>query len=88
MAREIHHAVAVDRSGRRLADRPLPNDETALRDLFTELAVHGRLLVVVDQPASIGSVASSVTWRTSGLEEVRSHDQRELGERCRQPERW
>jgi hypothetical protein len=26
-----HHAVAVDRSGRRLADRPLPNDETAER---------------------------------------------------------
>jgi hypothetical protein len=31
VAREIHHAVAVDRSGRRLADRPLPNDETAER---------------------------------------------------------
>jgi hypothetical protein len=54
VAREIHHAVAVDRSGRRLADRALPNDETALRRLFTELADHGQLLVVVDQPASIG----------------------------------
>ena len=51
VAREIHHAVAVDRAGRRLADRPLPNDETALWNLFTELAEHGRLLVVVDQPA-------------------------------------
>jgi len=60
VAREIHHAVAVDRSGRRLADRALPNDETALRRLFTELADHGRLLVVVDQPASIGALAIAV----------------------------
>jgi len=25
-----HHACALDRSGRRLHDRPLPNDEAAL----------------------------------------------------------
>jgi transposase len=67
VAREIHHAVAVDRSGRRLVDRPLPNDETALRALFTELAVHGRLLVVVDQPASIGALAIAVA-RSMGVE--------------------
>jgi hypothetical protein len=36
VARETHHAVAVDRSGQRLADRALPNDEAALHDLFTE----------------------------------------------------
>jgi hypothetical protein len=41
-------------------DRPLPNDETALRNLFTELAERGRLLVVVDQPASIGALAIAV----------------------------
>lgn len=64
VARETHHAVAVDRS---VADRPLPNDEAALRDLFTELAVHGRLLVVVDQPASIGALAIAVA-RSMGVE--------------------
>ena len=67
VAREIHHAVAVDRAGRRLADRPLPNDETALWNLFTELAEHGRLLVVVDQPASIGALAIAVA-RSMGIE--------------------
>ena len=67
VARETHHAVAVDRAGRRLADRPLPNDETALRELFTELAEHGRLLVVVDQPASIGALAIAVA-RSMGVE--------------------
>jgi hypothetical protein len=67
VAREVHHAVAVDRGGRRLADRPLPNDETALRTLFIELAEHGRLLVVVDQPASIGALAIAVA-RSMGVE--------------------
>ena len=67
VAREVHHAVAVDRSGRRLVDRALPNDEAALRALFTELAVHGRLLVVVDQPASIGALAIAVA-RSMGVE--------------------
>src|SRR5829696_10496002 len=59
VAREMHHAVAVDRA--------LPNDEAALRNLFTELARHGRLLVVVDQPASIGALAIAVA-RSMGVE--------------------
>jgi hypothetical protein len=67
VARETHHAVALDRAGRRLVDRPLPNDETALRDLFTELAERGRLLVVVDQPASIGALAIAVA-RSMGVQ--------------------
>jgi hypothetical protein len=67
VAREVHHAVAVDRAGCRFADRPLPNDETALRALFAELAEHGRLLVVVDQPASIGALAIAVA-RSMGVE--------------------
>jgi transposase len=67
VARETHHAVALDRAGRRLVDRPLPNDEAALRKLFIELADHGRLLVVVDQPASIGALAIAVA-RSIGVE--------------------
>lgn len=31
VARETHHSVALDRGGRRLADRPLANDEAAAR---------------------------------------------------------
>ncbi len=57
VARETHHAVALDSRGQRLVDRPLPNDEAQLRDLFGQLAAHGRILVVVDQPASIGALA-------------------------------
>nr|WP_121161410.1 IS110 family transposase [Micromonospora pisi] len=60
VARETHYAVALDRDGRRLVERALPNDEPALRALFAELAEHGRLLMVVDQPASIGALAIAV----------------------------
>lgn len=55
-----HHAVALDPAGRRLADRPLPNDEAALRTLFLELQTHGAVLAVVDQVASIGALAVAV----------------------------
>ena len=67
VAREAHHAVALDRAGQLLADRPLPNDELALRTLFTEWTEHGRLLVVVDQPASIGALAIAVA-RSMGVQ--------------------
>lgn len=41
-------------------DRPLPNDEAALRSLFSGLAAHGEVIVVVDQPASIGALPVAV----------------------------
>jgi transposase len=55
-----HHACALDMGGRRLHDKALPNDEAALRALFERLGGHGRVLVVVDQPASIGALAVAV----------------------------
>jgi transposase len=55
-----HHACALDRSGRRLYDRPLPNDETALRQVFSTLIENGPALVIVDQPASIGALPIAV----------------------------
>jgi len=62
-----HHAVALDPSGRRLADRPLPNDEAALRSLFLELQTHGPVLAVVDQVAAIGALAVAVA-RSLGID--------------------
>ncbi len=62
-----HHACALDRSGRRLHDRPLPNDETALVQVFTKLTAHGPTLVIVDQPASIGALSIAVA-RSLGIE--------------------
>jgi transposase len=62
-----HHAVALDRAGKRLYDAALPNDEQRLRALFDRLGRHGRVLVVVDQPATIGALPVTVA-RACGVE--------------------
>jgi transposase len=66
VARETHHAVALDQHGHRLIDRPLPNAEPDLVGLFEDLEAHGRVLVVVDQLASIGALAIAVA-RSRGI---------------------
>ncbi|WP_425893993.1 IS110 family transposase [Ralstonia pseudosolanacearum] len=55
-----HHAVALDRSGKRLYNKALPNDEAKLRALINELKAYGQLLFVVDQPATIGALPIAV----------------------------
>lgn len=60
-----HHAVALIPAGKTLHDKALPNSEPKLRALFTKLARHGQILVVVDQPASIGALPVTVA-RDSG----------------------
>lgn len=55
-----HWATALTRDGKRLFDKALPNDEARLRDLYKRLGEHGRVLVVVDQPATIGALAVAV----------------------------
>lgn len=55
-----HHATALDRAGQRLFDKPLPQDEARLRELFADLQVHGTVLLVVDQPNTIGALPVAV----------------------------
>ncbi len=55
-----HHACALDPSGKKLHDKALPNDEQRLRALFSQLGKHGKVLVVVGQPASIGALPVAV----------------------------
>ena len=62
-----HNATALDPQGARLHDKPLPQDERALRALFEQLATRGPVLVVVDQPASIGALPVAVA-RDVGVE--------------------
>ena len=56
-----HHAVALDRAGKRVFDSALPNDEARLRRLIGQLKQHGNVLLVVDQPATIGALPIAVT---------------------------
>ncbi len=60
VGKEAHHACALDPDGRRLFDAALPQDEARLRDLLTRLGEHGRVLVVVDQPNTIGALPIAV----------------------------
>ena len=62
-----HHACAVDKEGQRLFDGSLPQDETRLRELFDRLARHGRVLVVVDEPNTIGALPVAVA-QAMGIE--------------------
>lgn len=55
-----HHAVGLAPDGRRLHDAPLPNTEEQLKALYTQLSAHGNVLVIVDQPASIGALPVTV----------------------------
>ncbi|WP_456154675.1 IS110 family RNA-guided transposase [Streptomyces chartreusis] len=51
-----HHATAVTSAGKKVFDKRLPNSEPKLREVFGKLqAKHGSVLVVVDQPATIGA---------------------------------
>jgi transposase len=62
-----HHACALDASGKKVHDKPLPNDEAALAGVLTGLAARGRVLVVVDQPAAIGALVIAVA-RSLGID--------------------
>jgi len=55
-----HHAVALNRNGKKLLDKALPQDEAKLRAIIDSLAKHGTLLLVVDQPATIGALPVAV----------------------------
>lgn len=55
-----HHSVGLAVDGTRLYDKALPNDEDRLRAVFDRLATHGPLLIVVDQPNTIGALPVTV----------------------------
>ena len=55
-----HWATALSRDGQKVLDRALPNDEDRLREVYQRLQAKGQVLVVVDQPATIGALAVAV----------------------------
>jgi len=67
VGKDTHHATALAPDGKRLHDKALPQDEGKLKALFDSLAVHGPVLVVVDQPASIGALPVAVA-RAAGVD--------------------
>ena len=66
VGKQAHHACALDAAGRKVFDKPLPQDQTKLEDLFHNLAEHGRVLMIVDQPNTIGALPIAVA-RSMGI---------------------
>lgn len=67
VGKDEHHACVLDPDGSRIHDKPLPQSESRIRELLENLAARGRMLVVVDQPASIGALAVTVA-RDAGID--------------------
>lgn len=67
VGKAAHHAVGLDAGGVVLLDRALPQDEAVLIEVITTLKRHGRVLFVVDQPATIGALPLAVA-RAQGVE--------------------
>lgn len=70
VGKDTHHAVAINRSGKRLFDKALPNDENKLRSLISDLKQHGQILLVVDQPATIGALPVAVARSEGALSDT------------------
>lgn len=67
VGKEEHHACGLASDGTRVHDAPLPQSEGKIRALYDRLAARGPVLVVVDQPASIGALAVTIA-RDAGID--------------------
>ena len=52
MAKGDHYAQAISTTSGELFDRAVANDEAAINALISDARTHGRVALVVDQPAS------------------------------------
>ena len=66
VGKSAHHAHALDRAGDTLYDKPLKQDEKTIRSMLERLCGRGRVLLVVDQPDTIGSLPLTVA-RSMGI---------------------
>ncbi|MFJ2563953.1 IS110 family transposase [Streptomyces sp. NPDC094154] len=68
VGKTTHHGHGLTPAGKRVFDKPLPNSEPKLRAVFDKLRdKFGAVLVIVDQPASIGALPLTVA-RNAGCE--------------------
>lgn len=57
VGKSAHHGHGLTPAGKKVFDKQLPNSEPKLRAVFEKLAAKfGTVLVIVDQPASIGAL--------------------------------
>ncbi|MDH6484017.1 hypothetical protein M2157_000016 [Streptomyces sp. SAI-127] len=65
VGKSAHHGHGLTPAGKKVFDKQLPNTEPKLRDVFEKLKTKfDTVLVVVDQPASIGALPLTVARDT------------------------
>ncbi|WP_312804137.1 IS110 family transposase [Corynebacterium variabile] len=64
VGKTAHHGCALLTDGTKVHDKPLPQDEAQLTALFDQLKTHGRVLLIVDQPNTIGALPVAVARAT------------------------
>ncbi|MFE1782235.1 IS110 family transposase [Streptomyces sp. NPDC059506] len=65
VGKAAHHGHGLTPAGKKVFDKPLPNSEPRLRAVFDKLRTKfGQVLVIVDQPASIGALPLTVARDT------------------------
>ncbi len=65
VGKQTHHGHGLTPAGKKVFDKPLPNSEPKLRAVFDKLRdKFGTVLVIVDQPASIGALPLTVAQDT------------------------
>ncbi|WP_103504095.1 MULTISPECIES: IS110 family transposase [unclassified Streptomyces] len=63
VGKSAHHGHGLTPAGKKVFDKPLPNSEPKLRAVLEKLtAKFGTVLVIVDQPASIGALPLTVAY--------------------------
>ncbi len=61
VGKSAHHGHGLTPAGKKVLDKAMPNSEPKLRSVFDKLiAKFGTVLVIVDQPASIGALPLTV----------------------------
>ncbi|MDA8025958.1 MAG: IS110 family transposase [Actinomycetota bacterium] len=60
VGKSAHHATALKANGEKVFDKALIQDEAKITELFRHLSSYGRVLVVVDQPNTIGALPIAV----------------------------
>ncbi len=60
VGKSAHHATALKANGEKVFDKALIQDEAKITELFRHLSSYGRVLVVVDQPNTIGALPIAI----------------------------
>lgn len=66
VGKQVHHPCALNSAGKKVFDKPLPQDQSRMEAILCTLAEHGRVLMIVDQPTAIGALPIAVA-RAMGI---------------------